>query len=69
MNIVTTHDLFRKGDLVDFSLGVFTCGIPRATIRQVKAALPNDGFHKFLIRGAREWFSAHPFSAPPFMKW
>jgi hypothetical protein len=62
-------ELFRKGDLVDFSLGVFACGIPRAYIRQVKAALPNHGFHKFLMKGARDWFLAHPFSAPPFMKW
>ena len=62
-------ELFRKGDLVDFSLGVFTFGIPRSYTRQVKATLPNNGFHKFLMKGAREWFSKHPFSAPPFMKW
>jgi hypothetical protein len=62
-------ELFRKGDLVDFSLGVFTFGIPRSYIRQVKATLPNNGFHRFLMKGAREWFSKHPFSPPPFMKW
>lgn len=62
-------ELFRKGDLVDFSLGIFTFGIPRSYIKRVKERLPNNGFHKFLIKGAKEWFSKHPFSPPPFMKW
>lgn len=62
-------ELFRKGDLVDFSLGVFTFGLPRSYIRRVKNAIPNHGFHQFLMRGARDWFLAHPFSPPPFMKW
>lgn len=60
---------FRKADLVDFSLGFFRCGLPRACIREVKAALPNAGFHSFLLRGAKDWFSRHPLSAPPFLRW
>jgi catechol 2,3-dioxygenase-like lactoylglutathione lyase family enzyme len=62
-------ELFRKGDLVDFSLGFFSCGLSRSYINQVKEALPNHGFHKYLMKGAKEWFSRHPFSPPPFMKW
>jgi hypothetical protein len=62
-------ELFRKGDLVDFSLGFFTFGLPRRYIRQVKKAIPNSGFHKFLMQGATDWFSEHPLSPPPFMKW
>ncbi len=62
-------ELFRKGDLVDFSLGAFTFGIPRSYIKKVKETIPNNGFHKFLIKGAKEWFLKHPFSPPPFMKW
>ena len=62
-------ELFRKGDLIDFSLGIFTFGLPRSYIRQVKNTIPNNGFHKFLMRCARDWFLAHPFSPPPFMKW
>ena len=62
-------ELFRKGDLVDFSLGVFTFGLPRSYVKSVKETIPNNGFHKFLMRGARDWFSKHPLSPPPFMKW
>jgi hypothetical protein len=62
-------ELFRKGDLVDFSLGFFKFGIPPAYVREVKKAIPNNGFHRFLMKGAREWFAKHPFSPPPFMKW
>lgn len=36
--------LFRKGDLVDFSLGLFKFGIPPAYVREVKKAIPNNGF-------------------------
>jgi hypothetical protein len=62
-------ELFRKGDLVDFSLGFFRFGLPSAYVRAVKQAIPNDGFHRFLMKGAREWFAKHPLSPPPFMKW
>jgi aspartate/methionine/tyrosine aminotransferase len=62
-------ELFRKGDLVDFSLGFFKFGIPPAYVREVKKAIPNNGFHRFLMKGAREWFAEHPLSPPPFMKW
>ena len=62
-------ELFRKGDLVDFSLGVFSFQIPRSYIKEVKTTIPNNGFHKFLMKGAKDWFSKHPFSPPPFMKW
>lgn len=62
-------ELFRKADLVDFSLGLVSFGLPRTYIKQVKNAIPNQGFHWFLIQGAKQWFSKHPFSPPPFMKW
>lgn len=62
-------EVFRKGDLVDFSLGVVKHGLPRSTIKSVQAAFPNASFHKFLMKGAWEWFSKHPLSMPPFMKW
>ena len=61
-------EVFRKGDLVDFSLGMVKHGLPRSTIKAVKAAFPNHGFHKFLMQGAWAWFSKHPLSMPPFMK-
>ncbi|MGV2391376.1 MAG UNVERIFIED_CONTAM: hypothetical protein LVR29_34520 [Microcystis novacekii LVE1205-3] len=46
-------ELFRRGDLVDFSLGFFKFGIPPAYVSEVKKAIPNNGFHRFLIKGAR----------------
>lgn len=62
-------ELFRQGDLVDFSLGMVRFGLSRRYVRSVKQALPNAGFHRFLLRGARDWFLRHPFSPPPFIKW
>lgn len=62
-------ELFRRGDLVDFSRGIFTSGLPRSQIRQVQAKIANHGFHRFLLRGAVDWFKQHPFSPPPFMRW
>lgn len=62
-------ELFRRGDLVDFSLGLFRFGIPRSYVTEIKKAIPNQGFHRFLLKGARQWFAKHPFSPPPFMKW
>ncbi len=62
-------ELFRKGDLVDFSLGLIRFGLPRAFVRALKQQIPNAGFHRFLMAGAKDWFSKHPLSPPPFMKW
>lgn len=61
--------VFRAADIVDFYLGLYTCGLPRSYVRQVKAAIPNDGFHTFLAKSAGAWFKAHPLSPPPFFKW
>ncbi len=62
-------ELFRQGDLVDFSLGTVTWGLPRTYIKSVKDRFPNAGFHKRLVQLAWGWFSRHPLSPPPFMKW
>lgn len=62
-------EVFRKADLVDFSLGLIKKKVPRSTVKAVQAAFPNAKFHKFLMKGAWEWFSKHPLSLPPFMKW
>lgn len=62
-------EVFRKGDLVDFSLGWVTAGVSKAYIRQVKAQFPNAGFHRRLLQLAKQWFISHPLQLPPFMKW
>ncbi len=68
----TTHPLvetFRKGDLVDFSLGLFKFGIPKTYINSVKEKYPNAGFHKNLAKRAGKWFLRHPLNPAPMIKW
>lgn len=62
-------ELFRKGDLVDFSLGAFRFGLPKAYIHEIKASFPNAGFHKGLARRAGRWLLRHPLNPAPMMKW
>ena len=62
-------EVFRKADLIDFSLGFFRFGLPGRLVKQVREKIPNAGFHKFLMKAAKQWFSRHPFSPPPFLKW
>jgi hypothetical protein len=62
-------EAFRRADLVDFSLGLFTFGLTRTFIREVKAQYPNAGFHRALVRMASAWFVRHPLNPAPMMKW
>jgi len=62
-------EVFRKGDLVDFSLGAVKWGLPKTYIKSIKDQFPNAGFHKRLGQLAGGWFSKHPLSPPPFLKW
>jgi hypothetical protein len=62
-------ELFRQGDLVDFSLGLVAFGLPRESIRRMKARYPNAGFHRTLVRMASAWFLRHPLNPAPMMKW
>jgi len=62
-------ETFRKGDLVDFSLGIVKCGVSRETIRAVKAEFPNAGFHRNLIKVAGRWICRHPLNPVPVLKW
>jgi hypothetical protein len=62
-------EVFRKGDLVDFSLGIVKCGLPKTYIKSVKARFPNAGFHKQLVRRAGGWFCRHPLNPLPVLKW
>ena len=58
-------EAFRQGDLVDFSLGLFKCGLPRSFVHEVKAAFPNAGFHKCLAGVASRWIIRHPLNPIP----
>jgi hypothetical protein len=62
-------ELFRKGDLVDFSLGLVRFGLPKALVWEVKEEFANAGFHKALARMASAWFVRHPFNPVPMVKW
>lgn len=60
---------FRKGDLVDFSLGFVKCGLPKTYIKSVKKQFPNAGFHKGLAKLAGRWICRHPLNPIPVLKW
>jgi hypothetical protein len=62
-------ELFRRGDLIDFSLGIFKQGVKPAFVREIKASIPNAGFHKMLVRRSLRWFVRHPLNPAPMMKW
>ncbi len=62
-------EVFRKADLIDVSLGFFKFGLPRHLVNDVRDRIPNAGFHRFLMKAAKQWFFRHPFRPPPFLKW
>lgn len=62
-------EVFRQGDLVDFSLGFVKCGLPKAVIKSVKAQFPNAGFHKRLVQLEARWLLKHPLNPFPILKW
>ncbi|HEY8558908.1 MAG TPA: HD domain-containing protein [Pyrinomonadaceae bacterium] len=61
-------EVFREGDLVDFSLGLFKCGLPKNYVAAVKKQFPNNGFHKFLARLAGGWICRHPLNPLPIVR-
>ncbi len=62
-------ELFRKGDLIDVSLGLFTFGIPKEFIKNVKAKFPNENFHKNIGKRMASWMIKHPLIPAPMVKW
>ncbi|PYS99154.1 MAG: hypothetical protein DMF63_13895 [Acidobacteria bacterium] len=62
-------EIFRRGDLVDFSLGLFKCGISPEFVREVKKEFPNAGFHRQLLAHACRWTVRHPLNPVPVLKW
>jgi hypothetical protein len=61
-------ELFRKADLVDFSLGLISHGIPKEYISKIKKQFPNEGFHKMLLVRTLKWVPFHPFKPMPIIK-
>lgn len=62
-------ELFRKGDLVDFSKGMVKFGLARKAVDDVMLKYPNAGFHRMLIKQTGKWFARHPLNPLPMVKW
>lgn len=62
-------EVFRKADLIDFSLGLVRFDLPRSTVSAVKKDFPNNGFHKNLARVACRWIARHPLNPVPVVRW
>ena len=45
-------EVFRRGDLADFSLGLLKSGLPGGFVKDVKAAFPNAGLPQIHHRAA-----------------
>lgn len=65
----STVEIFRRGDLVDVSLGAIRFGIPRSYVRAVKKALSNTGFHRRLVQLTLRQFVRDPLHPLPMMRW
>ena len=45
----------RKADWIDASMGLLRKSLPRAMVREVEAAFPNEGFHATLLRLTKDY--------------
>lgn len=61
-------ELFRQGDLVDFSLGLVRFGVSDSFVKAVKHRFPNAGFHKMLLRLSFKRLLSHPLDPAPMMR-
>ena len=62
-------EVFRQGDLVDFSMGIVRCGLSKEQVKAVKGKFPNAGFHKTVVRQGLGWVWRHPLRPVPVAKW
>ena len=61
-------EAFRKADLTDFSLGIIKNGIDKTFIQQVKAQIPNAGFHRTLMRFSLKQLTRNPLNPMPMLR-
>ena len=62
-------EAFRRADLVDLSLGLIRCGLPRAFIGAVRDQLPNAHFHARLTAFTGQQFLRTPLKPLPMLRW
>jgi hypothetical protein len=60
-----TTEIFRRADWIDVSLGLLTFGADKNEIGKNRRALPNPGFHVFLIKATTKNFFRHPLNPLP----
>lgn len=63
-----TVETFRKADWIDVTLGLITFGFDKENIRINRRALPNLGFHAFLIKNISKNLLKHPLHPLPMFK-
>jgi hypothetical protein len=61
-------ELFRRADLVDFSLGLLAAGLPRSFVRAVRHDIPNEGFHLLLAKLSAQNVLSRPWPLFPMMR-
>lgn len=62
-------EAFRKADWVDLSMGLLKFDLPGTFVVEVRAALPNAGFHRGLVNQILARMKRHPFNPLPMMRW
>lgn len=61
-------EVFRKADLVDFSLGLVRHNVDKNFVKAVKDCLPNCGFHKALMRFTLKQLGRNPINPLPMLR-
>ena len=61
-------EAFRRADLVDVSRGVLKQGLKGSQIKEVVAAFPYVGFHRFLASGLLAHAVKHPLRPFPMLR-
>jgi hypothetical protein len=62
-------EIFRRGDLIDFSFGLVKFSTSNEYIKAVQKEFPNADFHKNLAKRLLKWFLKNPLNPVPMMKW
>jgi hypothetical protein len=62
-------ETFRRADWCDVTLGMCKFGIPAESLRALKGAFPNAGFHPFLLRRSVRELLTRPWRPLPMMRW
>jgi len=63
-----TAENFRKADWIDVSFGLKTFGFDKTKIKENLKAIPNLGFHWFLLKQSLGYFIKNPLHPLPMFK-